>query len=46
MPQYTHHEEGYGKNAAEQKAIAVLVLPAFMEALGKSIYLKDVSAAS
>ena len=37
VPQYTHHREGYGKNAAEQKGIAASVLPAIIEALGNSL---------
>ena len=44
MHQFTHHEEGYGKNAAEQRAFAAAALPVFVEALGNSIHFKSLSA--
>ena len=46
LPQYTHHEEGYGKNAAEQRAFAATALPVLKEALGNSIYFRIISSAS
>ena len=44
MPQFTHHEEGYGKNAAEQRAFAAAALPVFIEALGNGLHYKSLSA--